>query len=89
MFDHYNQIESYKQEVINLTNQSGLTVGMAFYVLKDILNELYLVYLQQKDKLEEYEDKEYTQTAEVNPNHTKIEDVSLEELKEGLDDETN
>lgn len=89
MFDHFNQIESYKQQIVNLTNNSGLSVGMAFYVLKDVLNELYLVYLEQKDNAEVYEDKEYTENINVNPQATMIEELTEEELKEQMENETN
>ena len=62
---------------------------MAFYVLKDVLNELYLVYLEQKDNAEVYEDKEYTESINVNPQATMIEELTEEELKEQMENETN
>ena len=82
MFDHYNQIETYKSQIVSLTNSSGLTVGMAYYVLKDVLNEIYLVYLQQRDSVEEYQDKEYYEEVEIDRDNVKIKELSLQELEE-------
>ena len=89
MFDHYNQIEKYRENLVYLTNSSGLTVGTAYYVLKDVLHELYLVYMQQKDTEDEYQDEEYQETIDIDPEQTKIEDVSKEALMEELENETN
>lgn len=89
MFNYYNQIESYKQAVVNLTNESGLSVGMAFYVLKDVLNELYLVYLQQRDKVDEYEEKQHEETIEVEVPHILKDNISEKEVLEELENETN
>lgn len=48
MLDGYNQIEAYKKIIIDATNNCGLTIGTAYYVLKDVLNDIYLLYLDQK-----------------------------------------
>lgn len=89
MFDHYNQIEKYRENLVYLTNNSGLTVGTAYYVLKDVLHELYLVYIQQKDTENEYQDEEYKETIDVDPEYTKVEDISEKVLMEEEENETN
>lgn len=53
MIDSFNQVESYKQLIINITNQCGLTPGMAYYVLRDVEHELYKVYSEQAKEQEE------------------------------------
>lgn len=45
-------IEDFHQKLIGLINNSGLTVGTAYFILKDVLNSLEKLYIQsiQEDK---------------------------------------
>ena len=45
-------IEDFHQKLIGLINNSGLTVGTAYFILKDTLNSLEKLYIQsiQEDK---------------------------------------
>ena len=51
MIDNYITIEKFKTNLLNTINACGLTVGCAYYVLKDVLNDLKNYY--EKDALEE------------------------------------
>lgn len=82
MFDHYNYIEAYKNKIVEATNNSGLTIGMAYYVLKDVLNEVKIIYLEQKDNFENFKDEEFTEEIEVPMVQSHVEDITEEELKE-------
>ena len=43
--NNYN-IEKFRQNLINVLNNSNLLIGSAYYVLKDILNQLEKEYYQ-------------------------------------------
>lgn len=40
-------IEQYKKSLLELTNSCNLTIGMARYIVKEIYDELTVVYKQQ------------------------------------------
>lgn len=47
-------IESYRQKIIDLTNNCGLTVGTALFVIKDIyrdLEQLYYSTIKEEEKV--------------------------------------
>jgi hypothetical protein len=88
MFDHYNYIESYKQKIVEITNNSGLTIGMAYYVLKDVLNELNLLYLKQKDNFENFKEEEFVEEVEVPTEQIYEGEVDEKELMEEINNET-
>lgn len=86
MFDNYQSIEQYRQSIINLTNNCGLTPGMAFYVLKDVMHELHLVY--QEERHQDFSDQTHTQEVIVNSEGELVEELSLQELEEEIKHET-
>lgn len=52
--------EKFRQAVRQIIQQSGLDVGIVYFILKDIVRELEPLYLQQiqKEAIEEEENKE-------------------------------
>ena len=40
-------IEEYKEKLLALTNNCQLTVGMALYIVKDLMSQLQTLYNQQ------------------------------------------
>ena len=40
-------IEEYKEKLLALTNNCQLTIGMALYVVKDLMSQLQVLYNQQ------------------------------------------
>lgn len=48
--DTYEAIQTYKSNLIALTNNCGLTIGCAYYVAKDFLNMLEQTYLEEGRK---------------------------------------
>lgn len=40
-------IEEYKEKLLALTNNCQLTIGMALYVVKDLMSQLQTLYNQQ------------------------------------------
>lgn len=55
--------EKFKTAIHNIIQQSGLDVGMAYYILKDITGQLEVLYLQQVQKeIKEQSDKEEKET---------------------------
>lgn len=38
------EMENFHSELIKLINGSGLPIGVAYYILKDCLNDLYIIY---------------------------------------------
>ena len=45
--DSCNAMENLRNSLIALINESGLTVGAGLFIVKDIYNSLYLLYLEQ------------------------------------------
>lgn len=55
--------EKFKAAIHNVIQQSGLDVGMAYFILKDITGQLEVLYLQQIQKeAQEENDKEESET---------------------------
>lgn len=42
--------EKFKQTIQQIIQQSGLDVGIVYYILKDLTNEVHVLYLQQVQK---------------------------------------
>lgn len=87
MFDNYTSVEQYRHQIIDLINNCGLTPGMAFYVLKDVMHDLYAVY--ESEKNEDFSDQTHTQEVVVNSEGELVEELSLQELEEEVKHETN
>lgn len=53
--DNAISIEKYKDQLVNITNHCGLTIGTAYYVAKDFLRELEKTYIQamKEEKVDE------------------------------------
>ena len=47
--DFCMQFEQLRENLVNAINQSGLTVGGTFFVLKDVYNEVALLYKKALD----------------------------------------
>ena len=83
----YNkEIEQYRRQLISLTNNSGLSVGAAYYVLKDVyrdMESLYYKSIQEELKIKP-EDEHEEEVIFVPP-------VSEGEVKEAMEnnDEQN
>lgn len=45
--DSCNAMENLRNGLITLINESGLTVGAGLFIVKDVYNSLYLLYLEQ------------------------------------------
>ena len=48
--DTYAAIQKYKQDLIALTNNCGLTIGCAYYIAKDFLNMLEQAFIEEGRK---------------------------------------
>lgn len=49
-------IEDFKHSVVDTVNQSGLPIGIVYYVMKDIMNELvnnYETYIENANQKEQ------------------------------------
>lgn len=52
------QIEEFKQTIVDTVNHSGLPISVAYYILKDIMNDFtdsYKNYLEQASRREKQE----------------------------------
>lgn len=50
-------IEDFKHSVVDTVNQSGLPIGIVYYVMKDVMNELvnnYETYIENANRKEQY-----------------------------------
>ena len=76
-------IKYFHQQLIALINNSGLPVGTAYFIVKDILNELEKTYLDCAYK-ESQEDniKEETQTIEIPEPELNKEEMENEQSSE-------
>lgn len=76
--DFCTNIEALRKELINIVNGSGLTIGAAYLVVKDVYNMLYLSYL---------EEIEAEKHRNLNPQHEEkiIPAVMPEESKEEME----
>ena len=58
-------LNDFKQQIVQLINNSGLSVEMVYYILKDLMNEVAVTYNQQLQKeKEEKEQAEDNNTSE-------------------------
>lgn len=67
MFDTITAIESFKNNIINIINDSCLSVGCAYYVLKDILLKLQDTYYETYQNEQKNLEQEITETTEQIP----------------------
>lgn len=68
--DSCNAMEMLHNTLIQTINNSGLSVGAGLFIVKDIYNSLYLLYLEQLKKEKENQSQESIQTtieAEIDP----------------------
>lgn len=72
------EAENFHNEIIKLINNSGLPIGLAYYILKDCLNELLIIY--NKAIIKERESPSETITEEIPISEEK--QVKQEEEKE-------
>lgn len=56
--DNGSIIENYKNQLVEITNHCGLTIGTAYYVAKDFLRELEKTYIQSLQEEKKPEIKE-------------------------------
>lgn len=63
--DHIKLIEEYKKNLFNAINNSNLTIALAYYVLKDVCNDLYLALLESDNSIQEQEFCETIETQEL------------------------
>jgi hypothetical protein len=82
--------EQYKQNLIDLTNNSGLPIGFAYYVAKDFLNTLEDAY--RESLKDEAEGNNIEESVESEPGFDlgdeSIDVDNINELKEIMDYET-
>jgi hypothetical protein len=76
-----SQIEYFKKEILNIINNSGLSIDIGYYVMKDILNEIHLIYLEtlnneQNNKTSYVEEEEFF----ANPEEGEEKTVSYEDF---------
>lgn len=44
------RMETFRKEIIKTVNSSNLTVGAVYFIMKDVLNELRSMYLEEIEK---------------------------------------
>lgn len=47
MINQYLKMEQFKKELIQVVNSSELFVGSAYLIMKDVLNDLHILYLEE------------------------------------------
>jgi hypothetical protein len=43
-------LDNFKQQIIDVINQSGLEIDMVYYVLKDVMSDVVGIYNQQLEQ---------------------------------------
>lgn len=66
----YN-IKKYFDSIIQITNNSGLTPGEAFFVLRCVVNELEKAYLETAKEPMKEEEKAFDETIHVSADEDK------------------
>lgn len=56
------KIEEYKNQIIDLTNNSGLPIGAIYYIMKDLYKDLETLYNKQVQQ--EYQARKQQQESE-------------------------
>lgn len=51
-------VEELKENLYNAINESGLSIVPVYYVMKDLMNEIILIYNSELKKLEEEKKKD-------------------------------
>lgn len=77
------QIEIFHQEIINILNKSGLPIGVAYYIMKDVLKELEDAYIQAINKEKNQTSEEVIEEIPVE----NFEEIKNEEKKEEKENE--
>lgn len=62
-----NNIKKFYEALVQLINNCGLPIGTAYFVLKDLLNELQRGYEQAAEIESKEKSQQQTQTVEVSP----------------------
>ena len=80
-------IETYRKNLIDLTNNCGLTIGTAYYVFKDVLKDLekeYIKAIEREQNNQTQSQKEETigivEASEEHPNIVTVE-AEIEEAE--------
>lgn len=85
MIDSCQQIEKLKEKIISALNNSGLTIGCAYYILKDVFLNMEREYLKALE-LEQNEDQTLQTEVKELDDITSID--NFEEKEFDLEDET-
>ena len=78
-------IEDFHQKLIGLINNSGLTVGTAYFILKDVLNSLEKLYIQSIQEDKENADKYFHMAISAGSNPTELKNA-INYYKTGLEE---